>query len=169
MVNHEGKKMDYKSLLKYAYEIATKSHDNSTQNGAILVDDNSNIITTGCNEFPYGVQRLDERHERPIKYKFTEHAERNVIYKAAMLGYLTNGSTMVCPWAACSDCGRAIIQSGIKRLVTHKQAHDRSPPFWAKEIDVAFTMLKEAGIEIVMFDGNVGGVEILHCGERWSG
>ena len=75
---------------------------------------------------------------------------------------------MVCPWAACSDCARAIIQSGVKKLVTHKQAGDRSPPFWKEEIKVAFEMLNEAKVEIVLFDGKVDGPEVRHSGEVWT-
>jgi len=159
--------MDYKHWLREAYVEATHSPDKSTQNGALIINESS-VLTRGCNRFPNGVEDKSERYDRPLKYKWTEHAERNVIYRAANLGFSTKDAIMVCPWAACSDCGRAIINSGIRQLVTHKQAHDRSPPFWAEEIEIAFTMLAEAGIEVVMFDGKVDGPEILHCGERWT-
>lgn len=161
--------MNIPDLLIKSYEAALESKDLSTQNGAILITPSGEIVASDCNNLPKGVAELPERYQRPDKYKYTEHAERNVIYKAGRLGKATDGLIMVCPWAACSDCGRAIIQAGIKKLITHKQAHDRSPPFWGEEIKIAFTMLKEAGVEIVMYDGPVNGPEISHCGERWCG
>ncbi|MEK7498629.1 MAG: deaminase [Patescibacteria group bacterium] len=159
---------NWKHLLRMAYTIARQSHDPSTQNGALLIDDNGVILGRDYNQFPYGVQETPARWERPLKYKVIEHAERNVIFQLARIGISTDGLTMVCPWAPCSDCARAIIQSGLARLVTHKQAHDRSPEFWRKEIDVAFEMLHEAGVDVVMYDGEVGVIGVLHSGQLWN-
>lgn len=160
--------MPWKALLKTAYEKAKESEDPSTQNAALLVNDAGNILVADINRFPDGVITSKERWERPLKYKFVEHAERNVCYISAKQGIKTEGLTMVCPWAACSDCARAIIQSGIIRLVTHQQAHERSPEFWAKEIEIAFTMLKEAGVEVVMYNGTIGVKGVLHTGQLWT-
>ena len=120
----------WRRLLKESYNLALSSRDPSTQNGAILVDIDYSIVSTGCNQFPAGVEENPTRWERPLKYKFIEHAERKVIYNACKNGVKTEGLTMVCGWAACTDCGRAIIESGIKRLVTHRHAHELSPLFW---------------------------------------
>ena len=160
--------MSWKSLLKTAYEKAKESKDPSTQNAALLVNDAGNVLVADINRFPEGVITNKERWERPLKYKFIEHAERNVCYISAKQGIKTWGLTMVCSWAACSDCARAIIQSGIVRLVTHQQAHERSPEFWAKEIEIAFAMLKEAGVEIIMYDGKIGVEDVLRSGQLWT-
>jgi dCMP deaminase len=162
---------EYKNYyyIKYAYELAVKSPDPSTQNASLLISDDGEIISEGINEFPRDVKYKPERWERPLKYKIIEHAERNSIYKAAKLGRSTEGLTMFCPWAACSDCARAIIQAGIKKLVTHKQALDKSPSFWGEEIKVAFTMLKEASVEVFLYDGFIGTKEqVLHSGKLWT-
>lgn len=161
--------MNWDRYLYYAYNgLAKQSRDPSTQNAALLVDSNGLIIGSDVNRFPDGVLETPERWERPLKYKIIEHAERNVIFQLARRGIKTEGLIMVCPWAACSDCARAIIQCGIKKLVTHKQAHERSPEFWQKEIDVAFAMLREANVEIVMFDGVLGVEGVLHSGQLWN-
>ncbi len=160
---------DWAGWLHYAYEgVAKQSHDPSTQNGALLINEQGALLAIDVNRFPDGVLENDERWERPLKYKIIEHAERNVIFRLARQGIKTESLIMVCPWAACSDCARAIIQCGIKKLVTHKQAHDRSPEFWQKEMDVAFTMLREANVEIVMFDGVLGVQGIRHSGQLWN-
>lgn len=156
-------------LLRQAYEEATKSPDPSTQNGALLVH-NGFVLEADHNRFPRGVKYEDARWERPAKYKFIEHAERNVIYSAAKNPTIhsTMDLTMVCPWAACTDCARAIIQAGIRTLITHKEAHDRSPDRWLEEIEVAFTMLEEAGVDVVMFSGTVNGPPVRHTGVVWT-
>lgn len=158
---------NWASLLNVSYNFALCSPDQSTQNGALIITDAGYILSSGFNRMPSGVQYLPERLERPAKYKYFGHAETNCIFNAAKKGIRLEGNTMVCGWAACSSCAIAIIESGIKRLVTHKQAHERSPEFWQQEINVAFTMLKEAGVEVVMYDGEIGGPELLHTGIKW--
>lgn len=162
--------LDWQPYLKMTYDVATQSPDESTQNGALLVSDTGVIHPElfGFNRFPTGVVYTPERWVRPTKYKFVEHAERVTILAHARAGVPTLGLTMVCAWAACTDCARAIIEAGIVRLVTHKQAADRAPKFWADEVAVAFTMLREADVEILLWDGQVGGPEVLHSGVRWT-
>lgn len=149
--------------LGVAFIQALQSPDTSTQTGAIIVADNRKIIGNGCNTLPRGVKHLDERFERPAKYRFTEHAERNAIYQAARNGMATDGTTMYAPWYACADCGRAIIQAGIKRVVGHgcyrqwaeadvKASNDPNRMSWDDIIADAITMLGEAGVEMVHID-----------------
>jgi dCMP deaminase len=110
---------------------------------------------------------LKQKKDKEKRYKYSVHAERNVIYKAARLGIKTEGLTMVCPWATCSECAQAIMQAGIKKLVTHKQALDRNG-HWQEDIDFAFAMLREAGVEIIVFDGKIRVGKILRSGEYWE-
>ena len=160
---------DWSPILRLAYQEATKSPDPSTQNGAILVRPTGHPIksTLAHNKFPDGVKYTDDRWERPLKYSMIEHAERGSLYAAARWGQSTHGLTMVCPWAACADCARGIIECGIVRLVTHQQAHDRSPERWRESIQIAFDMLDEAGVEVTYYDGVVGALPVRHTGEVW--
>src|ERR1035441_3977564 len=106
--------------MSAAHQAAASSIDPSKHNGAVLAAENGTPIhsTAACNQFPAGVNELPgERWERPAKYQFIEHAERNAIYRAARQGIPTEGLVLVCPWSACTDCARAIIQSGIVMLV----------------------------------------------------
>lgn len=158
------------NYLREAYNMALSSPDPSTQNGALILQGEM-TVAKDCNRLPNGVLESKERWERPLKYKIIEHAERNAIFQFAARPLTSSGlvgATMVCPWAACADCARAIIQAGITKLVTHKQAHDRSPDFWKQEIEIAFQMLREANVEIVMVDAKIGGVELLHSGQKWN-
>lgn len=59
---------------------------------------------------------------------------------------------MVCPWAACADCARGIIQSGIREVVVHDKILEVTPERWQEEIKLARTMLMEAGIKYTISD-----------------
>jgi dCMP deaminase len=129
----------------FAEQFAT---DPSTQNGAVLVDPaTGDVVAIGANHFPAGVEENPERWERPIKYSFVEHAERNAIFDAAKAGIATKGLIMYCPWFACSDCARAIIQAGITEVVGHRSPTEATNARWTDSVKVAMTMLDEAGVK----------------------
>jgi dCMP deaminase len=95
--------MDDIALMKMAYELAKDSKDPSTQNGAILVaEGGTEPLAIGINEFPLNVEDKPERWDRPLKYEYIEHAEKNVIFDAAWRGVATEGLIMYCCWAACT-------------------------------------------------------------------
>ena len=155
-----------RDIIKTCYQWAGNSLDPSTQNAAVVVDVGSAEVLQGTyavNNFPSGVAHHPERWERPDKYMYVEHAERAAIYRAAALGHKTYGRALVCPWAACTDCARGIIGAGIVLLVRH---HVTDTSHWDDNIQVADTMLHEAGIQIIDLYGPVrAGVEILRNGE----
>lgn len=155
--------MDYRPAMRLAAQAATASPDPSTQNGAVLLTSDGHVVpaTAACNEFPPGVDYSDERWERPAKYGFIEHAERGAIFAAARQGITTRGKTLVSPWAACADCARAIICVGISRLVTMQPQQEHTHGRWNASIEQAFTMLHEAGVELVLLDGPLGGCKPL--------
>lgn len=94
------------------------SKDRSTKVAAVIVNDRNKLVSIGYNGFPIGIDDTDEdRHKRPDKYVWTEHAERNAIYSAAELGVSVRGCTLYCNYLPCVDCARAIIQSGIKEVI----------------------------------------------------
>lgn len=104
-----------KRFLKLAHEIASWSKDKSTQVGCVIVDPLGKPKSFGYNGLPRGVDdTVFERHERPEKYYWFEHAERNAIFQSPT--DLTD-CTMFVTHAPCADCARAIIQSGIKAVV----------------------------------------------------
>jgi len=155
-------------LLRNAYRIAdTYSDDPHTKNGAVLVNRHGEVIGTGANCLPIGVETRD-RLVRPKKYSFIEHAERNAIFAACRQGECTNGGVLYCPWFACADCARAIIQAGIRLVIGHKQMFDRADDRWCESIAYGNEMLREAVIETRLYDGKIGGVTNLFNGERWE-
>jgi len=141
--------------LYLAYRKAAESVDPSTQNGAVLVPAEKGRIITACNTFPSKVENKPDRLERPLKYNYVEHAERGVIFAAAREGICTKDAYMYVPWFACSDCARAIICAGIKKVVGHKAMMDKTPERWKESIEHALVMLKEAGVETYLYEGEV--------------
>lgn len=155
-----------REMLKKAYSEAVKcSTDRSTQNGAAIALPSKYFISAAANTFPMRVLDKPERHVRPVKYAFVEHAERNAIYKAARDGVALDGATMYACWFACADCARAIIQVGITRIVGHDCAIHKTRPDWKASIADAMTMFKEAKIKIDWID-EVMGFEILFNGQK---
>ena len=111
----------HKRFMEVAELVATWSKDPSTKTGAIVVGPDREIRATGYNGLVRGVDdNKPERMERPTKYDFFEHAERNAIYNACLTGTSLKGCVMYATHAPCTDCARAIIQSGIKMVVTHE-------------------------------------------------
>lgn len=137
--------------MEMAHLVASWSEDRSTKVGAVIVDDRNNLISIGWNGFPRGVNgSVESRYQRPDKYVWTEHAERNSIYNVASKGDSSNGATMYSTLYPCSDCCRGIIQSGIRKLVT------LTPDFkcerWGEQFKVSKVMLEESGVLIELLD-----------------
>lgn len=148
-------------FMKMMYLVATKSKDPRTKIGAVLVKD-KRIISTGYNGICIGVDDVPEdRSSRPDKYKWYEHGERNSIFSAASIGIPVNGSTMYTNGTPCCDCTRAIIQSGVKKVVIHKTYEEmflqmlaeKNSTQWIGHNDVSHRMLKESNVELVIWDG----------------
>lgn len=158
---------NWEQLMLDVYRYATDSPDPRTQNAAFIYNKDGKLISLACNRMPRGVKANDSRWERPNKYNFVEHAERNAIYKSAEYGCSTYGGTMVAPWAACCDCARAIIQSGIRRVVRHKEACERGDSHWLEQMKLADEMFEEADIDILELSVTFDEVDIRHSGELW--
>ena len=140
----------HKRFMEVAELVATLSKDPSTKTGAIVVGPDREIRATGYNGLVRGVDdNKPERMERPTKYDFFEHAERNAIYNACLTGTSLKGCVMYATHAPCTDCARAIIQSGIKMVVTHEVKIDENTPqnTWRDKLAFSEQMFREAGIE----------------------
>jgi dCMP deaminase len=139
-------------FMQVAELIGSWSPDRSRRVGCVIVGPDRDIVATGFNSFPRGVdESIEERYSRPAKYFWTEHAERNAIYSAAKRGIALAGCTMYVPWFPCVDCARAIVQSGITRIVAH--APDVSDARWGEGFRIGLVLLEEAGVAIEFLDG----------------
>ena len=138
--------------MDLAQFVSSWSKDRSRKTGTVIVDARNVLIAVGWNGFPRGLDdELSARHERPAKYQWTEHAERNAIYNAAAKGVSTFGCRIYISWYPCADCARAIIQAGITALVVIEP--DWQDSKWASDFAVVREMLREAGIACEFISG----------------
>jgi dCMP deaminase len=134
-------------FMDLARHVGYWSKDRSRQVGCVIVGPDNSVRAIGINGFPRGLDDENEhRHQRPAKYLWTEHAERNAIYVAARNGIALAGSKMYLPWFPCVDCARAIVQAGINELVAIEP--DTSDPQWGAAFVVSIELLREAGVQV---------------------
>lgn len=135
----------HQRFLNLAEHIATWSKDPSTKVGAVIVDDQRRIISTGYNGFPRGVEDRDQRYQdRDVKYEMIVHGEINAIVFANQ--NLSGTTLYTWPFMPCSRCAGIVIQSGIKTVV----APYNDNPRWVNSFQLTQQMFEEAGIELII-------------------
>lgn len=134
-------------FLKLAKEVSSWSKDQSSQVGAVIVTPDKNPVSFGYNGMPPGIDdSVSSRHERPEKYFWMEHAERNAIYQADR--HLLKDSIIYVTHHPCADCARAIIKSKISEVVIIEENGLDSEVVKRNQnnFDVSRQMLEESGI-----------------------
>lgn len=126
------------------------TEDRDFRVGAVIVGPDLEIRSMGYNGFPRGVKSDDDkRYDRASGEKFFwfEHGERNAIYNAARMGVALNECSIYVNRFPCSDCARAIIQSGIRTIYCPpKPLNDGALDH---SFDVSERMIEEAGVGLV--------------------
>lgn len=157
-------------FIGLTYQVADKSKDKSTHVGAIIVGPDNEIRSTGYNSQPRGAQdNLDERHLRPEKYLWFEHAERNAIYNAARMGTALKGCKIYLNYLPCPDCMRGVIQSGITEVIIHKNFPGAETiTNWNDQFERSNVMAHECGVKIRFWDGELKEVKALYSGTSYN-
>lgn len=153
-------------FMSLAYLTAMRSKDANTHIGAIIVGPDREIRSTGYNSFVRGIDdsRAD-RQERPEKYFWFEHAERNAILNAARVGIPLLGCRMYTNGIPCMDCARAIVQAGIKEVVVDKKWDDENSQKWSEHSERTVIMFNEAGVALRFWTGNIVQINKYRRGE----
>ena len=135
----------HKRFLDLCEHVATWSKDPSTKLGSVIVDSKKRVVSIGYNGFPRGVDdRHDRYNDRPTKYLFVAHAERNALDNAPMM---VDNCTMYVTLLPCNECAKSIIQKGITKVVTYRPT--REDVFnW----NITLTMFNEAGVDVIYID-----------------
>lgn len=131
-------------FMAMATLVSSRSEDPSTKVGCVIVGPDNEVRSTGYNGMPRGVKVTPARLERPAKYLHFSHAEISAIGNAARHGVALKGCTVYVSHSPCAGCARALIQSGIRRVVFGPGT--TSMP--AEEFEAAAAMFKEAGVEM---------------------
>lgn len=140
-------------FIPVAQAIAGLSKDPSTKVGAVILDEDCNILSVGFNGFPRGVYDNASRYrDKQEKYPRIAHAEMNAVAQAARTGVKLLGATMlVTALYPCSMCARIIIQAGIKKVYAPLPTDDTNP-LWISEGEISESMFNEAGIQVIQYE-----------------
>jgi dCMP deaminase len=141
-------------FLNIAESVKLKSKDRRTQIGAVIVGEDNEIVSTGFNSFPRGINDdVDERQLRPEKYYWMEHAERNALYNAARIGVSTKNTTMYLTCGIpCTDCAKGIISSGVKAIYCKTEDTTKNREYWDEHAKRSLPMFQEAGVDIFYYE-----------------
>lgn len=132
-----------KRYIGMAELISTWTKDKSRGVGAVIVNGKNRVVSIGFNGFPTGIKDdIEERHLKPIKYKFTEHAERNAIYNTTSP---LNGCKIYVTLFPCPDCARAIIQTGIVEVIC---PYINELDNWCDDFKISKEMFEEVSISV---------------------
>ena len=138
-----------------AKAVSVLSKDPSTKVGCVIIGEEGEPLTWGYNGQVRGADDLlGDRNERPAKFLHYEHSERNAIYSAARSGIRLKGGTIyITSLTPCPDCARAIVQSGIKKIIVEYEAFNISNPrvlVWLENWELTKVMLREGGVEVLI-------------------
>jgi dCMP deaminase len=133
--------------------VSKLSKDPKRQVGALIVNYSNDVLTSGYNGFPRGIEDSFERlHDTETKLKLTVHAEQNAISNAARLGIRTMSTTMLVNLCPCLMCAKAIIQAGITSVICTDTPKLEPNSKWAKGGLEAIALLREANINLKLVD-----------------
>lgn len=135
--------------ISLAREISSWSRDPSRKIGAVAISPKGQVLATGYNGFPRGIEDSQERYnDRKIKYSYVVHAEMNCIYNATYNGVSLDGSSLyVWGLPICSECAKGIIQVGIKKVVWDTDQNE-IPDIWNESLKLTESMFNECGIHL---------------------
>lgn len=157
-------------FMTMAYLVSMKSKDPSTRVGAVIVNIDNQIISTGYNGFPRGVEDLEERYiDKEYKYLAVNHAEENAILQCARNGISALDCRLYVPWIPCSRCAKSIIQSGINEVIydAHFPGNNQQNQSeeWRQSVIISQELLIEAKINLRIFNGNIIDIKGLYSGK----
>ncbi len=159
-----SKRTDYISWDEYFMGIALmssmRSKDPGTQVGCCIVNQEKRIMSVGYNGMPAGCNDDEYPWERSgetleTKYPYVCHAELNAILNNRS-GSL-DGCTAYVSLFPCNECAKAIIQSGIKKIIYLEDKYAE-----ADNVIASKRMLHSAGIELERFSGNIDEITIKY-------
>lgn len=133
-------------FMGLAHLSAKRSKDPSTQVGAVIVSDEHRVVSIGYNGFPNGCSDDEFPWDREgefgnTKYPYVVHAELNAILNSK---HDLKGCSIYVSLFPCNECAKAIIQSGIRKIVYEDDKYAA-----ADNVIASKKMLNAAGVELV--------------------
>jgi dCMP deaminase len=145
-------------FLGLAKVVSQRSHDIHTQHGCVITDKNHRILGLGYNGFPRGLDDKLLPTQRPDKYTWMVHAERNALSNCVIrpdngIAYVTG--------QCCNDCIMALWQEGVASVV---MANGHGTKIFDDKAKQTFdTFIKMSGLKIEYIDPDLSWLKKL-CG-----
>ena len=143
-------------LMGIAHLVKTRSTCLRRQVGAVAASPEHRILGTGYNGPLPGARHCDEvgclREKLGVpsgqrqEICRAQHAEANVCNFAARYGYALDGATMYVTAQPCTTCVKAMVTSGVKRVVFDSDYPD----------ELACQLAAEAGMELIRYRDLIG-------------
>ena len=140
-------KWDYR-FLRMAMLVSHYSKDPMSKIGSVLVSHDRRYLSYGYNGFPRGISDDGRLHDRDLKRKLVEHAERNCLHNSPFDAF-NLACTLYVTAPCCTECTKAIIQHGVRRVV---YLPFDFVGYWLEDLKLAKQMFQEAGVVLVEAD-----------------
>ena len=132
-------------FMGLAHLSALRSKDPNTQVGACIVDNEHKVVSIGYNGMPRGCDDESMPWQREggfleTKYAYVVHAELNAILNSPRS---LKDCTIYVSLFPCNECAKAIIQSGIKKVIYESDKYAT-----ADNVIASKKMLNEAGVTL---------------------
>lgn len=137
-------------FLGIAKIISLRSHDIHTQHGCVITDEYHRILGVGYNGFPKGMDDSSLPTNRPDKYNWMIHAERNALSNCVIrpdkgIAYITG--------QPCNDCIMALWQEGITDVI---MADNHGTKLFDDEAKKRFDLfIRQTGMNIIKYTPNL--------------
>lgn len=136
---------DESYFMAIAHTVATRSTCLSQQVGAVIVDTEGHILSTGYNKSPRNCYKKGSCYDNSPGCKestnpsMAVHAEISALTSAAYTGTSIKGASIYVTNCPCINCLKAITGAGIRKVfVDSKCAHDYSRSLKESEVYEAF-------------------------------
>ena len=138
-------------FMNIAQAISLKSKDPSTKVGALIIDNDSRIISTGYNGFVAGCDESFMTQDRPMKYQLVVHGELNALLFARRD---VKGFKLYTTHGPCANCLKHILQAGIREIY-YKDAgvvRDRGTP---EEKEAITRLINSTNAKVINVDTDI--------------
>lgn len=140
-------------FMMLAVVVAMRSKDPNTQIGAVIVDKDHKLVSTGYNGTADGMSDDDIDWSRPAKYPYIIHAEKNAIDQYLhSRGKIEAGVTMYVTGQPCSACMNNALHNKVRKVVYGPQVINMVDE---AEWDQVREIAKKGKVELARFSGNL--------------
>lgn len=137
-----------KRWLAMAAFIAGWSKDPSTKAGAIITENQVNLVSMGYNGLPQSMQdRVEYLNNRDEKYSRIVHAEINALLFSGRPN-LRGCTLYVHPFLCCERCAVLVAQAGIERVVAPRPMPDKEER-WGASFKKSREYFLECGVKVL--------------------